>query len=340
MTLKSRPKISPALILIMFISFFIFISCKDDKAGKTSLSIKGAVKDQQVFSISDLKKMPSFFLKDHYLIKEKATGHESGEELLSLASYRGVLLRDLLLETGMKYKRKWEPGVLVKVRDINNKEIVFSFGEIFYSSIGRSILVAWEKNGKPIEFKTGAGELVISTDLRAGRKLDEIKEIVVERVEVELKAYDDKKNKVVRPPSTSFTITDHKSNSSRAISLDDLKSLQQVSISSALMAGDCEGFGGIFSFKGTTLRSLLGCFGIKEYPVDYDRYVLVSSEDGFCATFSMGEIYNSRLSDNIVIAYEKDGKALDSKDAFAMSAVREDSTGGRSVKRIQKIEIF
>jgi hypothetical protein len=174
-----------ALISIIFIS--LFISCANDKTDKNSLSIKGAVKDQQVFSLSDLKKMPSFFLKDHYLIKEKETCQEPGEELISLASYRGVLLRDLLLETGMKYKRKWEPGVLVKVRDINKKEVIFSFGEIFYSSIGRSILVAYEKNGKPMDFKSGAGALIISTDLRAGRKLDEIQEIVVERVEVELK---------------------------------------------------------------------------------------------------------------------------------------------------------
>jgi hypothetical protein len=133
---------------------------------------------------------------------------------------------------------------------------------------------------------------------------------------------------------------DHKNNLSKDISIDDLKSLPVISIPKALMAGDCEGFGGLFSFKGASLRSLLNYFGIKECPVDYDRYVLVSSEDGFCATFSLGELYNSRLSDNIVIAYEKDEKPLEPKDAFAMSVAREDSTGGRSVKRIQKIEIY
>jgi hypothetical protein len=132
----------------------------------------------------------------------------------------------------------------------------------------------------------------------------------------------------------------HKSNSSREISLNNLKSLPQVSIPKALMAGDCEGFGGLFSFKGASLRSLLNYFGIVECPVDYGRYVLISSEDGFCATFSLGEPYNLRLSDNIVIAYEKDEKPLEPKDAFAMSVARKDSTGGRSVRRIQRIEIY
>ena len=31
---------------------------------------------------------------------------------------------------------------------------------------------------------------------------------------------------------------------------------------------------------------------------------------------------------------------VDAKDGFAMSVVREDSTGGRSVKRIYKMEVF
>jgi DMSO/TMAO reductase YedYZ molybdopterin-dependent catalytic subunit len=40
-----------------------------------------------------------------------------------------------------------------------------------------------------------------------------------------------------------------------------------------------------------------------------------------------------------VVAAFKDGKPLSSEDGFAMSIVGEDSTGGRSVKRIQRIEL-
>ena len=43
--------------------------------------------------------------------------------------------------------------------------------------------------------------------------------------------------------------------------------------------------------------------------------------------------------DQIVIATVKDGKPLSSTDGFAMSVTGEDSTGGRSVKRIKKIEV-
>jgi hypothetical protein len=303
------------------------------------LSVQGKVNNPQEISVSDLRDMPAFFLKDVYLVKEKSRCKQP-DKLLSVASYKGVLLRDLLIYVGMKYQRKWEPGVFFRVRGARQTEVVFSFGEIFYSSIGRSILIAYEKNTKPIQFAHGCGELIVSTDVRAGRRIEEIHEIIVERIDVKLHAYKDKKKKLLRPPTTQFTILDHKTNQSKVIRQDDIKTLPAVDIPAAIMAGECEGFGGIYTFKGTLLKFLLEDFGIKGCHTDYSRYVLVASDDGFCAIFSFGEIFNSRLSGNIVMAYQKNGKILGDKDGFAMSVVREDSTGGRSVKRIHRVELF
>jgi len=70
----------------------------------------------------------------------------------------------------MKFIRKYEPGVFMRVRGADNKEVVFSFGEIFYSSIGRSILFACEKNGKPLN----TVEMVISTGGRSVRRISSI----------------------------------------------------------------------------------------------------------------------------------------------------------------------
>jgi hypothetical protein len=217
--------------------------------------------------------------------------------------------------------------------------VVFSFGEIFYSSIGRSVLIAYEKDGKPVDDAAGVGELVITTDLRAGRSISGVTEIIVERVEVPMNAYDDRRKKVTRPPTSEFTLVDKKRRKAMRIGLEDLKKFDPVRMDAAVMAGDCEGFHGIYSFKGSSLRSLLEKFGIDPFTADYDRYVLVCSENGFCATFSFGELFNSRLSDNIIIAYEKDGAPLDRTEAFAKSVAREDSVGGRSVRRISSIEV-
>ena len=325
---------------VVAFAFIINSSCSNNSSGSTEevLIVKGAVKSEERFTLSDLKKLSSFYLKNVYLINEKANCADD-EKLESLGSYRGVLLRDLLLTARLKYTRKWEPGVYIRVRN-KEKEVIFSFGEIFYSSIGRSAIVAYQKNGKEIDSDSGCGQLIIHTDLRSGRCLKGLTEIIVERVDVKMKAYEDKKEGYLRPPTETFTILDKKNGINRQVNLENLKNLPYVFVPYALMAGECEGFGGIYSFGGTPLRLLLEDSGLKGCNYDYSRYVLIESEDGFCATFSFGELFNSRLSDNIIIAYIKNNNLLDPKDGFAMSVVREDSTGGRSVKRIYKMEVF
>ncbi|MFH0725015.1 MAG: molybdopterin-dependent oxidoreductase [Pseudomonadota bacterium] len=328
-----------SILLVIGCLFAIFALTNCFAAVLSTLSIKGAVEHPQELTLSDFQAMPSFFLKDVYQVEEK-TAADQKDKLISAASYRGVLLRDLLLKAQMKFKRKWEPGVFIRVKNNEGNETVFSFGEIFYSSIGRSILLAYEKNESTIPFQNGCAELIVATDVRAGRRVTNVTEITVDRVNVEMQAYDDKKKQIQRPPTNDFTLIDHLSNRSQKMGLSDLKRLPGTFIPAAVMAGDCEGFRGIYSFKGTTLKEVLTLFGIKYPPTDYNRYVLIASEDGFCTTFSMGELFNSRLSDNIVIAYEKDEKVLNGNEGFAMSVVREDSMGGRSVKRIYRIELF
>ncbi len=154
-----------------------------------------------------------------------------------------------------------------------------------------------------------------------------------------MKVYEERERNIIRPPTSEFLIIDKKSGKSKKFDLAELKKYEPLVIKDVVLTGDCEGFGGIYTFKGVSLRLLLEQMGINPLDNEYQRYVLIYSENGFAATFSFGEIFNSRLSDNFVIAYEKNGKPLGEKEAFAMSAVREDSMGGRSVKRIHRIEI-
>ena len=104
--------------------------------------------------------------------------------------------------------------------------------------------------------------------------------------------------------------------------------------------GDCEGFRGIYSYRGATLRSLMEKEGFVSFQPDYSRFLAITSKNGFSATYSIGELFNSKLANNIIIAYEKNGIALGDDEAFAMMVAVEDSTGGRSVKRISNIYIY
>jgi DMSO/TMAO reductase YedYZ molybdopterin-dependent catalytic subunit len=298
-----------------------------------SITIKGDVLKELSLSLADIKAMPSFLIRDVPVIPERVRDGKD-LELISQTTFRGVLLRDVLYQAGMKYKRKWEPGVLIHVLNKDKKELVFSFGEIFYSSTGRSILLAYEKDTKPCP-----PTLVVATDIHDGRLMENPSEINVKRVEVELLAYDDKAKNVTRPPSTELTLLDMPSKNQKTIKLADLKALPSTHVPAAVMIGDCEGYHGIHTLDGVPLSVLLKKFLSIADPAPYNRYAIIMSDDGYCAVYSFGDLFNSRMGNHIVVAIAKDGKPLTPADGFAMSVAGEDSTGGRSVRRIKRIEV-
>lgn len=306
---------------------------KNAVSQETSIAVRGELQKELSLSLADIKAMPSFLIRDVPVIPERVRDRQDKEKVTQ-TTFRGVLLRDILWKAGLKYKRKWEPGTFIQVRNKNNREVVFSFGELFYSSIGRSVLIAYEREDLPC-----APTLLVATDIHDGRTMTDLTEIKVSRVDVELLAYDDQDKKKIRPPSTEFAFTDQAGKIQRILKPADLKALPKIHIPAAVMIGECEGFHGIHDLDGVPLSVLLKKYTAVPDPAPYDRYVLITSDDGYCATYSFGELFNSRMGDQIVIATIKDGKTLSPTDGFAMSVTGEDSTGGRSVKRIKKIEV-
>jgi DMSO/TMAO reductase YedYZ molybdopterin-dependent catalytic subunit len=321
-------RMSSFVFCLLLISFLAIEALSQE----THLAVRGEVLTELSLSLADIKAMPPFLIRDVPVIPERVRDRKD-EELVTQTTFRGVLLRDVLYKAGMKHKRKWEPGVFIRVLG-RNKELVFSFGEMFYSSIGRSVLLAYERDEKPCPLT-----LVVATDIHGGRMMADVSEIRVARVDVELLAYDDKAKNKVRPPSKEFTVIDQANQKQRVIKPADLKALPVIHIPAAVLIGDCEGFHGIHSLDGVPLSTLLKKILTIPDPAPYNRYVLIASDDGYCATYSFGELFNSRLGDQVVIATIKDGQPLSSNDGFAMSITGEDSTGGRSVKRIKRIEI-
>jgi hypothetical protein len=321
------------IVLSALFALFAGVLVIDVYSQEVSLAVKGEVQKELALSLADIQAMPAFVIRDVPMIPERVRDRND-EEKVTQTTFRGVLLRDVLWKAGMKFKRKWEPGTFIQVRNKSNREVVFSFGEIFYSSIGRSVLIAYEREDRPC-----APTLVVATDIHDGRKMTDLAEIEVSRVDVQLFAYEDQDKKRVRPPSTEFTVFDQVSKKQQVIKPADLTKFPVIHVPNAVMIGDCEGFHGIHSLDGVALSTLVNSILTIPYPAPYDRYVLVISDDGYCATYSFGELFNSRMGDQIVIATIKDGKPLSPTDGFAMSVTGEDSTGGRSVKRIKKIEV-
>lgn len=331
-TLKNR-------LFFLLTALVLLLPLAESHAFQKTISVHGAVKNPLKLSIEDIRAFPEFHINAVPVLKEKQAPSKD-EKFIEVADYGGVLLRDILEKAGMKYKRKFEPAVYIRVRGKENEEAVFSFGEVFYSSIGRSTLLAYRKNNKIFGSKDNRLELIVCNDLRNGRQIPSVKEIIVERADIEMKVYKEKKKSITQPPTSSIKITDKSTGQSRTVTMEDLIDLPPIKIRNKVQVGDCEGFHGVYSYEGVSFSALLEKLKLIEYPRQFGRYIAVSSKNGFCATFSMGELFNSRLENNIIIAFKKGGQWLGPEEAFAMMVVPEDNTGGRSVKRISYMHIY
>ena len=341
----TRTLLRTSLSFILIIHTIFLFACKENiqqasgESDRPVISVSGDVKKQLTLTVKDINEFPPCHVKDVYLFKEISPS-DPKEEFISISSFRGVLLRDILLKAGMKHIKKYEPGVYFIVKNSDGQAVTFSFGEIIYSSIGRSTMIAYEFEGKPLTYDSGYGDLIVTNDIRNGRRLKGVTEIIVKRVDIPMMVYKEKNKDIVRPPTDHLDIIDKQSGKIFKVTLEDLKQLPSIYINEKAMAGDCEGFHGVYSFEGPTLRALLEKKGAMTAPVSYDKTLVISSENGFSATFSAGEIFNSRLKNNIIIAYKKNGEMLKEGEAFAEMIAVEDNTAGRSVRRISRIEIF
>jgi len=122
----SRLRVACSMISCLLIPFL----AAETFSQETSISVRGAVLRELSLSTADIKAMPPFLIRDVPVIPERVRDRKD-EEKVTQTTFRGVLLRDVLYKAGLKYKRKWEPGVFIQVRNKNNREIVFSFGEVF-----------------------------------------------------------------------------------------------------------------------------------------------------------------------------------------------------------------
>lgn len=74
---------------------------------------------------------------------------------------------------------------------------------------------------------------------------------------------------------------------------------------------------------------------------DVKRMVIIATaSDGYTVVFSWAEVFNSAVSDGIVVYYEKDGQALGNDEGrIAMVSTSDTKTGPRHVKWLKSLEI-
>ncbi|CAE6829996.1 molybdopterin-dependent oxidoreductase [Paraburkholderia nemoris] len=94
-------------------------------------------------------------------------------------------------------------------------------------------------------------------------------------------------------------------------------------------------------YRGVRLTTLISEAGLpKEVPGEFKRTVFVAvGHDGYVVTFSWHELFNTPIGENVLVAYECDGRALDAEDGAPILFSGSDILPApRHVKRLARIE--
>jgi len=306
------------------------------------LTVGGAVKQPLSLSFDDLAKRAQVTVRLAEVTSDK---NYNGVFLYSGVPLKTILENAQIEKTGAVFKKHLDIAVVVK--DRTGKSAVLSWGEIFYKNPS-DIVVAlsatpvaphhtncsechqasfYEAALNKLKRKIGFPKLVVANDFFTDRSIENISHIEV---------VDLKKDKPAKKMDTlyapTFTIAGSKG---KTVEIKDLKAYRHIDIT-AKEVGDGRGYHGIKHFSGVNLRELFANSGI--YP-EADTVFLVSSPDGYQATFSYGEIFLAPGGERIVIADKMDRKSLKDGGKFIL-VPPDDLAADRDVKAVNRIEII
>ncbi len=263
--------------------------------------------------------------------------------------YRGVPLRTLLEIASIKKVNTDFPknvDLAILVTDNKGKEIVLSWGEIFYQNPA-DIIVATFANPiiphhncktchapgvyKPrlakLHRKIVFPKLVISEDKFSDRSLDGIKSIEV--IDLHPKVVKEKQSLLFSPV---LTITGAVK---KPLILKNLSFYRHIRLK-AKMIGEGKGYHGIADLKGVPLKSIFEDAGVN---YNLKTVFMVSAPDGYRSVFSYGEVFLNQKGDSMIIADSMDNHPIKKGGRFFLIQPA-DLMADRAVKSVRKIEVM
>jgi DMSO/TMAO reductase YedYZ molybdopterin-dependent catalytic subunit len=122
------------------------------------------------------------------------------------------------------------------------------------------------------------------------------------------------------------------------VSIDELRKLPTTAETVFFHTGHGGTMG---SFTGATLWSLLQKVGLRTDPAVRNellhKYIVAVGSDGYYAVLALAEIHPEFGGDQVIVAYEQDGKPLG--DGGARLIVPGDKGGGRNVMKLKSIAV-
>ncbi len=155
----------------------------DDGPGKvgepsTAVRVDGAVNAPRAFDVAALKKLVAHDTGPVDVVCA------SGATVGKVDNFRGVRLTDVIDAAGVKLEghRDARRGVVV-ARATDGYVVTFSWNELYNTPVGKDVLVAWERDGKPLEPREGQLLLISGKDIQTGpRHVRQLSEIEIVRM--------------------------------------------------------------------------------------------------------------------------------------------------------------
>ena len=148
----------------------------DAIADTEPLKILGLVPRPRVFTVGDLVS-----LGRHQLGPTQVLCF-SGRAIVQVDSYAGARLVDVLDQCGLSERPRPElKRCVVRARGQDGYEAIFSWNELYNSTIGEKVLVLYEKNSAPLDAHLGTVCLISANDARLGpRHLRGLSQVTVQ----------------------------------------------------------------------------------------------------------------------------------------------------------------
>ena len=304
-----------------------------------SLTIKGLVQQPLKLTLDDLGAFSSITVQLNEIMKD---GGFQGNFY-----YRGVPLRNLLEVARIQKKRKnFFKGIdlALAVRNKDGKQVVLSWGEIFYRNPATIVIATSAQpimpHGEckschdaeftkrwlaPLHRKVGFPKLVVSSDTWSDRSLDNITEIEVVDLRPDLpsqkmKELQSPEFEILGPGVTSVTVK-------------DLSSFSRIKTRVSTV-GEGKGYHGTQDVSGAPFKAVVEQQLSKP---DLNSAFLVSAPDGYRSVLSYGEVFLSPAGERVLLVDTINNEPVKENGKFIMMPP-DDVMADRWIKAVSKIE--
>lgn len=303
-------------------------------ASSAGFSISGAVKQPMRFTLETLSKFQS--------VNVRLNEVDSAKNFRGVFNYQGIPLRTLLELAYIHKEESSFPKTLdtaIVVRNKAGKQVVISWGEVFYKNPA-GIIVAFSSSpimpyrteaykkwsdllNQPINYP----KLVVADDFYSDRCLEDITSIEVIDLNPKLKIQ--KKDKLYSP---SFTVTGEVKNPLTVSDLSDYTRTEAI----IKPVGDGKGYLGVKPIKGIPLVNLLQKAGAS---MDANTVYLISAPDGYRTLLSFGELFLNPAGARILISDRADNKNIEENGKFNLH-FPDELSADRAVNAVMNIDVI